>query len=255
MSTATPLNLADFIRDIPDFPKPGILFRDITPLLQSPAAFQETIRQLAEPFRGQGIDLIAAAEARGFIFAAPLALELNAGLIPIRKPGKLPGKTLSHTYELEYGTDTLQVHADAIIRPGCKVLMVDDLLATGGTIAACCTMIEQAGGVVAGCAFVIELVGLQGRQRIAQYPTVSLITVLAASHRQLDHGCRPPGRIQHGAGLMKLPANIGQGHARAEAGRIGRRSDLPGRLAAVGQFAAGRSERRPSGSEFPKGPC
>ncbi len=175
MSTMAPPNLAEFIRDIPDFPKPGILFRDITPLLQSPMAFQETIQQLAQPFRGQGIDLIAAAEARGFIFAAPLALELNAGLIPIRKPGKLPGKTLSHTYDLEYGTDTLQVHADAILRPGCKVLMVDDLLATGGTIAACCTMIEQAGGVVAGCAFVIELVALQGRDRIAQYPTVSLI--------------------------------------------------------------------------------
>jgi adenine phosphoribosyltransferase len=175
MPIAAPLNLADYIRDIPDFPKKGILFRDITPLLQSPTAFQETIRLLAEPFRGQGIDLIAAAEARGFIFAAPLALEIGAGLIPIRKPGKLPGKTLSHTYELEYGTDTLQVHADAIIRPGCKVLMVDDLLATGGTIAACCTMIEQAGGVVAGCAFVIELEGLNGRERIAQYPTVSLI--------------------------------------------------------------------------------
>src|SRR5208283_4800977 len=124
MSTAIPLNLSDFIRDIPDFPKPGILFRDITPLLQSPEAFGETIRQLARPFCGRGIDLVAAAEARGFIFAAPLALELKAGLIPIRKPGKLPGKTLSHTYELEYGTDTLQVHADAIICPGCKVLMV-----------------------------------------------------------------------------------------------------------------------------------
>ena len=99
MSTVTPLNLAEFIRDIPDFPKRGILFRDITPLLQSPTAFRETIRQLAQPFCGQGIDLIAAAEARGFIFAAPLALELNAGLIPIRKPGKLPGKTLSHTYD------------------------------------------------------------------------------------------------------------------------------------------------------------
>jgi adenine phosphoribosyltransferase len=175
MLITAPLNLANYVRDIPDFPKKGILFRDITPLLQSPAAFQETIRLLAEPFRGQGIELIAAAEARGFIFAAPLALEISAGLIPIRKPGKLPGKTLSHTYELEYGTDTLQVHADAIIRPGCKVLMVDDLLATGGTIAACCTMIEQAGGVVAGCAFVIELEGLNGRERIAQYPTVSLI--------------------------------------------------------------------------------
>jgi adenine phosphoribosyltransferase len=175
MSVAAPLNLADYIRAIPDFPKPGILFRDITPLLQAPAAFRETIRQLAEPFRGKGIDLIAAAEARGFIFAAPLAIELDAGLVLIRKPGKLPGKTLSHTYELEYGTDTLQVHADAMICPDCKVLVVDDLLATGGTVAACCTMIEQAGGRVAGCAFAIELAGLQGRQRIAQYPIVSLI--------------------------------------------------------------------------------
>ena len=175
MPATSELNLADFIRAIPDFPKPGILFRDITPLLQSPAAFRETIRQLAEPFRGQGIELVAAAEARGFIFAAPLAIELDAGLIPIRKPGKLPGKTLSHTYELEYGTDTLQVHADAMISPGCKVLMVDDLLATGGTIAACCSMIEQAGGKVAGCAFMIELAGLLGRDRIAKYPTVSLI--------------------------------------------------------------------------------
>jgi adenine phosphoribosyltransferase len=175
MSVAAPLKLTDFIRAIPDFPKPGILFRDITPLLQSPAAFRETIRQLAEPFRGQGIDLVAAAEARGFIFAAPMAIELDAGLIPIRKPGKLPGKTLSYTYELEYGTDTLQVHADAMIGPGCKVLVVDDLLATGGTVAACCTMIEQAGGSVAGCAFVIELAGLQGRERITKYPTVSLI--------------------------------------------------------------------------------
>lgn len=175
MPVATELNLADFIRAIPDFPKPGIMFRDITPLLQSPPAFRETIRQMAEPFRGQGIELIAAAEARGFIFAAPLAVELEAGLIPIRKPGKLPGKTLSHTYELEYGTDTLQVHADAMICPGCKVLVVDDLLATGGTIAACCTMIEQAGGQVAGCAFLIELAALRGRERIKQYPTLSLI--------------------------------------------------------------------------------
>ena len=174
MSAASPINLSEFIRDIPDFPKPGILFRDITPLLQSPLAFRETIQRLAEPFRGQGIDVVAAAEARGFIFAAPLALELQAGLVPIRKPGKLPGKTFSHTYDLEYGSDTLQIHYDAIPR-GCKVLMVDDLLATGGTVAACCHMIEQSGGIIAGCAFVIELTFLNGRKRIAQYPTISLI--------------------------------------------------------------------------------
>ena len=175
MVTATPLNLADFIRDIPDFPKPGILFRDITPLLQSPTAFQETIRQLAHPFRGQGIELIAAAEARGFIFAAPLALEINAGLIPIRKPGKLPGKTFRTPTNWNMAPTPCRSTPMPSFGRGCKVLMVDDLLATGGTIAACCTMIEQAGGVVAGCAFVIELVGLQGRDRIAQYPTVSLI--------------------------------------------------------------------------------
>lgn len=170
----TQIDLKDYIRDIPDFPKPGILFRDITPLLASPPAFEATIKALADPFRRLGVNLVAAAEARGFIFAAPLALELNAGLVPIRKPGKLPCKTLSHTYQLEYGTDTLQIHADAI-HPGSKVLMVDDLLATGGTIDACCRMIEKAGGVVAGCAFVIELADLCGRTRISQYKTVSLI--------------------------------------------------------------------------------
>jgi adenine phosphoribosyltransferase len=174
MSTSTRVHLADYIRDIPDFPKPGVLFRDITPLLASPQAFGEAIQGLAEPFRQDGVELVAAAEARGFIFAAPLALQLGAGLVPIRKPGKLPCKTLSYTYQLEYGSDTLEVHVDAIHR-GCRVLMVDDLLATGGTIEACCRMIEQAGGKVVGCAFVIELAGFGGRQRIADYKTVSLI--------------------------------------------------------------------------------
>jgi adenine phosphoribosyltransferase len=174
MSTLAKVNLTDYIRPIPDFPKPGILFRDITPLLASPPAFAEAIKGLAEPFRQAGVDLVAAAEARGFIFAAPLALELNAGLVPIRKPGKLPCKTLSYTYQLEYGCDTLQVHADAI-HPGSRVLMVDDLLATGGTIDACCRMIELAGGQVVGCAFLIELAGLGGRRRIAQYKTISLV--------------------------------------------------------------------------------
>jgi adenine phosphoribosyltransferase len=168
------VTLADYIRDIPDFPKPGILFRDITPLLASPAAFQQAIQDMAAPFRPHQVDLVAAAEARGFIFAAPLALELHAGLVPVRKPGKLPCKTLSYTYDLEYGSDTLQIHADAV-RPGSNVLMVDDLLATGGTIAACCHMIEAAGGQVVGCAFLIELAGLNGRKRIEQYQTASLI--------------------------------------------------------------------------------
>jgi adenine phosphoribosyltransferase len=166
--------LADYIRDIPDFPKPGILFRDITPLLASPAAFRQAIEALAELFKGERIDLVAAAEARGFIFAAPLAVALGAGLVPIRKPGKLPCKTLSHTYQLEYGADTLQIHADAVF-PGANVAVVDDLLATGGTIDACCRLIEQAGGHVAGCAFLIELVGLGGAGRIARYKAQSLI--------------------------------------------------------------------------------
>jgi adenine phosphoribosyltransferase len=168
------LKLTDYIRAIPDFPKQGILFRDITPLLSTPAAFAQVVDELASHFRDQKIDAIAAAEARGFIFAAPLALKLDAALIPIRKPGKLPHKTISFSYELEYGSDTLEMHADAM-SPGDNVLVVDDLLATGGTVEACCKMVEKAGGNVVGCGFVIELTGLDGARRIAQYKTVSLI--------------------------------------------------------------------------------
>jgi len=167
-------NLADFIRSFPDFPKPGILFRDITPLLASPAALRRAVQGLTEPFRDERIDVVAAAEARGFLFAAPVALELGAALVPIRKPGKLPGPTQSLTYDLEYGTDTLQIQTDAL-KPGARVLMLDDLLATGGTIDACCRLVEKAGGVVAGCAFLIELAECKGAERIARYKTVSLI--------------------------------------------------------------------------------
>jgi adenine phosphoribosyltransferase len=174
MSDSTDLKLTDYIRSIPDFPKPGILFRDITPLLASPAAFRQAVGQLAARFRDRTIDAVAAAEARGFLFAAPLALELDAALVPIRKPGKLPYETMAHTYELEYGTDTLEIHADAI-PPGASVLVVDDLLATGGTVEACCRLVEKAGGKVVGCAFVIELAGLGGAAKIAPYQHVSLI--------------------------------------------------------------------------------
>jgi adenine phosphoribosyltransferase len=174
MSNASPFPFADYIRSIPDFPKPGILFRDITPLLSHPAAFRRAVLDLADPFRQKGIGAVAAAEARGFIFAAPVALELDAALVPLRKPGKLPSKTLSYCYDLEYGADTLQIHADAI-PPGANVLIIDDLLATGGTIDACCRLVEKAGGTVAGCAVLIELTSMQGRQRIARYPTVSLV--------------------------------------------------------------------------------
>lgn len=168
------LDLKDYIRSVPDFPKTGILFRDITPLLAAPAAFRLAVVELANPFRREKIDVVAAAEARGFIFAAPVALELNASLVPIRKPGKLPFHTNSLCYDLEYGCDSLEIHTDAIT-PGDKVLVVDDLLATGGTIEACCRLVEKAGGIVVGCAFLIELVDLKGAQRIAQYKTVSLI--------------------------------------------------------------------------------
>lgn len=168
------MHLADYIRAIPDFPKPGILFRDITPLLASPPAFREAINQLASHYRGEPIDAVAAAEARGFIFAAPLALELNAAFVPVRKPGKLPYDTHTFEYELEYGTDTLQIHVDGVT-PGQRVLLVDDLLATGGTIEACCRLVEKAGAKVVGCAFAIELGFLGGRARIAPHEAFSLI--------------------------------------------------------------------------------
>jgi adenine phosphoribosyltransferase len=174
MSGDPQIDLKEYIRDIPDFPKPGILFRDITPLLASPEALREAVRQLADHFRGRSMDKILAVEARGFMFAAPLSLELNIGFAPVRKPGKLPYQTVSLSYELEYGTDTLEMHVDAV-SPGDKVLVIDDLLATGGTVGACCKLIEQAGASVAGCGFVIELADLGARSRLADYEVVSLI--------------------------------------------------------------------------------
>lgn len=174
MTAAAELDLKQFIRDIPDFPKPGILFRDITPLLAQPHAFREVIRRLADRFKDRGINVVAAAEARGFIFAGPLALELDAGFVPIRKPGKLPYRTHSLEYDLEYGSDKLEMHADGVLA-GQKVLLVDDLLATGGTIGACCKLVEQAGAKIVACAFVIELVALKGVERIGPYETYSVI--------------------------------------------------------------------------------
>jgi adenine phosphoribosyltransferase len=174
MSQAAAIDLKEYIRDIPDFPKPGILFRDITPLLAAPVAFAATISRLADHYRDRGVDAIVAAEARGFIFAAPLALELKASFVPVRKPGKLPFDTRSFHYELEYGTDTLEMHADGVAA-GQRVLIVDDLLATGGTVEACCKLLEQGGAEVLGCAFVIELVALGGRKRVAPYESFSLV--------------------------------------------------------------------------------
>lgn len=169
------MNLRDKIRNVPDFPKPGIMFRDITPLLSCPDTFREAIKQLADQYRGQKIDAIAAAEARGFIFAAPLALELNAAFVPVRKPGKLPFDTQSFHYELEYGSDTLEIHTDAFSE-GDRVLMVDDLLATGGTMNACIKLIEQSGAEVVSCAFLVELSFLNGREKLAPHECFALVT-------------------------------------------------------------------------------
>jgi len=163
------------IRNIPDFPKPGIMFRDITPLLADPKAFQAVIDLFAEKYKDAGITAIVAAEARGFIFAAPLALKLGVRFIPVRKPGKLPFETQAFHYELEYGSDSLEIHVDGI-EPGQNVLLVDDLLATGGTIQACCNLVEQCGANVAGCAFLIELKALAGGEKIAQFNPFSVIT-------------------------------------------------------------------------------
>lgn len=168
------MDLTKYVRDIPDFPKPGILYRDITPLLGSPPAFRQSIELLAREFRGQGLEAVVAAEARGFIFAAPLALELGIAFVPARKPGKLPFTTHSLEYDLEYGTDTLQIHIDGLMR-NQKVLVVDDLLATGGTVAACCQLVEKAGAWVAACAFVIELSGLGGAAKLAPHRVFSLM--------------------------------------------------------------------------------
>ena len=171
----TEMELKSLIRDIPDFPKPGILFRDITPLLASPDGLRAVNDAFVERVKDLGITKIAAVEARGFLFATPLAMQLDIGLVPVRKPGKLPHETLSFDYELEYGTDTLEIHADAI-GEGDKVLIIDDLLATGGTVGACVELIKKAGGEVTACAFVIELAFLGGAAKLDDVPIISLVT-------------------------------------------------------------------------------
>jgi len=152
MTNSPAVNLADYIRDVADFPKPGIMFKDITPLLASHAALEACI----------------------FLFAVPLAMRLGIGMVPIRKPGKLPYEKKSYTYDLEYGTDTLEMHVDAV-KPGEKVLVVDDLLATGGTVSACCEMVEEIGAEVVGCAFLIHLAFLDGAKKLGKYPVFSLV--------------------------------------------------------------------------------
>ena len=168
------MDLAKFIRDIPDFPRAGVGFKDITPLLAAPDAFRAAIDRMAVHYAGAKLDAIAAAEARGFLFAAPLALHLAKPLVPLRKPGKLPHRTYSLKYELEYGAAELHMHVDGVNR-GAKVLLVDDVLATGGTMEASARLIEQAGGVVAGFCFLVELDFLKGRGKLAPHEVFSLI--------------------------------------------------------------------------------
>lgn len=163
-----------FIRDVPDFPIEGILFKDITPLLQDATAFQSCIDAFAEHYADQVIDQVVAIESRGFIFGAPLATELGAGFVPVRKAGKLPAKVVSVEYSLEYGSNTLEMHADAI-EPGDQILLVDDLLATGGSARAAINLVERLGGNVMGVAFLVELAFLKGRDVLAGYSVFSLV--------------------------------------------------------------------------------
>jgi adenine phosphoribosyltransferase len=170
-------DISDRIRTIPDFPKPGIQFKDITPLLADADALSATIRLLSDPWTSVPVDMVVGIESRGFLLGPALAASLNAGFVPVRKPGKLPFRTLSATYELEYGTDRLEIHADAI-RPGMQVLIHDDVVATGGTALAACELVERLGGRIVGFSFLIELSFLKGTERLVPFGRVEhLITV------------------------------------------------------------------------------
>ena len=170
----TEATLRGYIRDVPDFPKPGVLFRDLTPLLADPVALDLAVRALAEPFLDARIDFVVGTEARGFIFGAPVSILLGAGFVPVRKPGKLPGKILSARYQLEYGTDQVEMHTDAL-GSNDRVLVVDDLIATGGTAAATLELVRRSGASVAGCTFLIELSFLKGRELLDVEPFHAVI--------------------------------------------------------------------------------
>ncbi len=169
------MKLEDYIRDIQDFPKKGIIFKDITPLLQDASAFSTALSHLKAKLSAQPIDVVVGVESRGYFFGGALAQELNAGFVPVRKPGKLPYETVAETYELEYGTDTLEIHKDAI-KPGDRVLLHDDVLATGGTAAAVVKLIEKLGGEIVQCNFLIELDFLKGRERLSGKNVAAVIT-------------------------------------------------------------------------------
>lgn len=176
-STDTPTitDLKSLIRDIPDYPKPGILFKDITPLLANPAGLALSVEYMLQPFRGQQIQAVVGAESRGFIFGTAVAQGLSCGFVPVRKPGKLPSETRSVEYQLEYGTDQLEIHTDAL-EVGQPVLVVDDLLATGGTLAACCQLVESCGATIVGVAVLIELTALKGRELVPNHQIHSVLS-------------------------------------------------------------------------------
>jgi adenine phosphoribosyltransferase len=166
--------LIAFIRDVPDFPKPGIVFKDFTPLMADPRALALAVELMANPYRGRGVELVVGAESRGFIFGTAIAQALSAGFIPVRKAGKLPCAVRGVTYALEYGTDRLEMHSDAVAK-GTRVLIVDDLLATGGTLSACAQLVHEAGATILGITVLIELLALQGRSRVAGYGEVHAV--------------------------------------------------------------------------------
>jgi len=165
------MDLESLIADVPDYPKPGITFKDITPLLKNPAGLAMAVEQMANPFRGKGVDIVVGAESRGFIFGTAIAQSLSVGFVPIRKPNKLPRQVESMSYELEYGSDTLEIHTDAIDK-GQRVLMVDDLLATGGTLKACCDLVDKLGGNIVGITVLLELMFLHGADKFKEYGSV-----------------------------------------------------------------------------------
>lgn len=179
MTQPTPDRIADAaraaIRDVPDFPNPGIMFKDITPVLGDVSLFRDVTAALAAPYRGRGVTHVVGIESRGFILAGPIAQVLDAGFVPVRKPGKLPWRSIREEYALEYGTDALEIHQDAL-GSGASVLVVDDVLATGGTAGATCRLVERAGGLVVACAFMIELAALGGRGRLGGRQISSLVT-------------------------------------------------------------------------------
>ena len=175
MTVSSTDDLRAKIREVPDFPKPGILFYDITTLLREPEAFAAVIDRMAEAVAGEQIDLVVGMESRGFIFAAPLAIKLGAGFVPVRKLGKLPAETIEVEYALEYGTATLEIHRDAI-QPGQRVLIVDDLLATGGTVMGTMELVRRLGGEIAGLSFMVELTALNGREKLGDHRIHTLLT-------------------------------------------------------------------------------